>query len=145
MQTFGRRLVVAFRKSKSAPWMAARCRTGPVMCMVGGRKVSSRAVVAPERGREARLLDLDAVEPLEEVDMEIGAPELAIGRILQADALLGAHDLADALVLDRAQARVAELAFLVLRSRDQQALSAAGSCRHGRRETAVSGPSRPAS
>ena len=40
MQTFGSRVAVAFRKSKSAPWIEARCRTLPVMCMVGGLKVS---------------------------------------------------------------------------------------------------------
>ena len=46
-------------------------------------------------------MGLDALEALEEIDVEIGAAELAVGDPLEADVLLRADDLADAFVLDR--------------------------------------------
>ena len=61
------------------------------------------AVVLAELGDELAVVGLDAVEPLEEIDVEIRAAELAVGDPLEADVLLRAHDLADARVLDCAQ------------------------------------------
>ena len=70
---------------------------------VHGRRLEADlgAVVAPEGRGEAALDHLDAVELLEEVDVEEGAPELAVGDALEADLLLAAHHLADGVVLDR--------------------------------------------
>ena len=72
---------------------------------VHGRRLEAdfAAVVLAEFGDELAVVGLDAVEPLEEVDVEIGAAEFAVGDPLEADVFLRAHDLADACVLDRAQ------------------------------------------
>ena len=61
------------------------------------------AVVLAELGDEFAVMGLDAFEPLEEIDVKEGAAELAVGDPLQAHVLLGVHDFADALVLDRVQ------------------------------------------
>ena len=53
--------------------------------------------------RELAVTDLDAVQPLQEIDVKEGAAELAVGDSLQAHVLLGMHDFADAIVLDRVQ------------------------------------------
>ena len=45
----------------------------------------------------------DAFELLQKVDVEIGAPELAVGDALQPEILLEAHDVADRGVFDGAQ------------------------------------------
>ena len=50
-------------------------------------------------------LGFDALELLEEVDVEVGAPELAVGDAVQAEVLLEADDVADRRVLDFAQRR----------------------------------------
>ena len=63
---------------------------------------------------------LDAAELLEEVEVEIGAPELAVGDGLQADVGLEAHDLVDRAVLDLAQLRGRDLAAGLLLTRLQQ-------------------------
>ena len=55
-------------------------------------------------------MGLDALEPLEEIDVEIGAAELAIGDRLEADVLLSADDLANARVLERVQIHGRKLA-----------------------------------
>ena len=68
------------------------------------------AVVAPEARGEAALADLDAIELLEKVDVEEGAPELAVGDAAQADLLLAADHVADRRVLDRAQRLGVDLA-----------------------------------
>ena len=72
---------------------------------VHGRRLESdlRAVVLAELGDEFAVMGLDAVEALEKVDVKIGAPELAVGDSPEADVLLRPHDLANAIVLDRAQ------------------------------------------
>ena len=69
--------------------------------MVGGLKPTSVAVVLAEGGDEFAVMGLDAFQALEEIDVKKGAAELAVGDPLQAHVLLRAHDLADALVLDR--------------------------------------------
>ena len=58
------------------------------------------AVGLPDRDRD---VGLDAAELLEEVDVEVGAAELAVGDALEADVLLELDDLGDRLVLDFAQ------------------------------------------
>ena len=68
------------------------------------------AIVAPERRGEAALADLDAVQLLEEVDVEEGAPELAVGDALEAHLLLAARHVTDRRVLDRAQGFGGDLA-----------------------------------
>jgi hypothetical protein len=52
------------------------------------------------------------VELLEEIDMEIRAPELAVGNALQPDVFLHADDIGDRRVLDRAQRRAVERAVV---------------------------------
>src|SRR5690606_3033948 len=54
--------------------------------------------------------DRDARQALEEVDVEEGAAELAVGDALQPHVLLALHHPADAVVLDRAQPVVVERA-----------------------------------
>ena len=61
------------------------------------------SVVLAEARDIFAVMGLDALEPLEEIDVEIGAAELAIGDRLEADILLGADDLANAFVLERMQ------------------------------------------
>jgi hypothetical protein len=70
-----------------------------------GRRLEAdfAAVVLAELGDEFPVMGFDAVEPLEEIDVEIGAAELAVGDSLEADPLLRTDDLTDARVLDRAQ------------------------------------------
>jgi len=53
-----------------------------------------------------------ALELLEEIDVEIGAAELAVGDALQAPVLLELDDVADRLVLDRAQLGAADRVLL---------------------------------
>ena len=61
------------------------------------------AVVLAELRDEFAVMGLHALEALEEIDVKVGAAELAVGDPLQADVLLSMHDLADAFVLDRVQ------------------------------------------
>ena len=101
--TFGVRpaLTRDFRYSKSARWMSFTWRTLSITRITGGAS-SSRAVGLPDRHRD---VGLDAAELLEEVDVEVGAAELAVGDALQADVFLELDDLGDRVVLDRAQLR----------------------------------------
>src|SRR5271165_292689 len=59
-----------------------------------------RAIVLAERGDEFTVVGFDALEALEEIDVEIGAAEFTVGDPLQTHVLLRAHDLANAFVLD---------------------------------------------
>jgi hypothetical protein len=61
------------------------------------------AVVLAELGDEIAVGDGHAVHLLQEVDMEEGAAEFAVGDALQADLLLLRDQVADAFVLDGAQ------------------------------------------
>jgi hypothetical protein len=88
-----------FRYSKSARWMSLTWRTLSITRITGGAS-SSRAVGLPDRDRD---VGLDAAELLEEIDVEVGAPELAVGDALQADVFLEPDDLGDRVVLDFAQ------------------------------------------
>ncbi len=57
-------------------------------------------VVSTECRDEFAVMGLDAFQALEEIDVKVGATELAVGDPLQPDVLLRMHHLADALVLD---------------------------------------------
>ena len=63
-----------------------------------------------------------ALELLEEIDVEEGAPELAVGDAVQAPVLLHLDDLADRAVLDLAQRGGVDLAFLAAGARFEQFL-----------------------
>ena len=58
-------------------------------------------VVFAEGRDEFAVMGLDAFQALEEIDMKKGAAEFPVGDPLEPHVLLRAHDLADALVLDR--------------------------------------------
>ncbi len=75
---------------------------------------------------------------VEEIEMPPGAAKLAVGRKLEADLLLLADDLFDLAVLDRLELRRRDRALFALGCALPSAARCAGSCRHGRRETAVS-------
>ncbi len=79
------------------------------------------AVGLPDGDRDVRL---DAAELLEEVDVEIGAAEFAVGDRLQAGVLLHLHDLGDRAILDRAQLRRRDLAARLLLARLEQVFRA---------------------
>src|SRR3546814_16353807 len=68
-----------------------------------------------------RSSDGDAVEALQEIDMEEGAAELAVGDALEPDVLLALRHLADAVVLDPAQGLAGDLARRVLLARLDEA------------------------
>ena len=63
------------------------------------------------------LVDLDAVEHAEEIEVPPGAAEFAVGRALQADLLLLLDDLLDLLVLDLLQLSGVDLVLLALLAR----------------------------
>src|SRR3546814_3820423 len=67
---------------------------------VHGRRAKAdlAAVVPAEGGGEFAVSDGDAVEALQEIDMEEGAAELAVGDALEPDVLLALRHLADAVV-----------------------------------------------
>ena len=67
------------------------------------READLGAVVLFEMGGEFAVSRLDALEAFEKIDVEEGAAELAVGDPLEAHILLGAHDLANARVLDSVQ------------------------------------------
>ena len=82
-----------------------------------------------------RDVGLHAAELLEEIDVEVGAAELAVGDALQADVFLELDDLGDRRrPRPRAAAR-RDLAAGALCSRASSRASGAGSCRRGRRGT----------
>ena len=68
---------------------------------------------ACERDALAGGVELDAVEPLVEIELPPGAAELAVGRELEADLLLLADRLLDLAVLDFLQLRGGDLAALM--------------------------------
>ena len=124
MHTLGVRPVTLFRNSKSRPWMLRPVADPPGHAHGRRPEADLGAVVAAERRGEAALDDLDAVQLLEEVDVEEGAAELAVGDAAEADLLLAAHHVPDRRVLDRAQGRGIDLAAGAARARLEQALRA---------------------
>ena len=90
--------------------------------MTGGAKSMLPAALWKLTGDAA--LGLDAFELRQEVDMEIGAAELAIRDAAQSQVLLELDDAADRLVLDAAQRRGVDGAGLVLLARVEQRLGA---------------------
>ncbi len=77
-----------------------------------GRRLEAdlAAVVPAEFGDEIAIGDGDSSQALQEIDVEIGAPEFAIGDALQPDIRLCLDDLPDAIILDRAERLGRELA-----------------------------------
>ena len=71
--------------------------------MVGGAKPTSVPSSFLKLRGEFAVMGLDALEALEKIDVKEGAAKLAVGDPLQAHILLGAHDFADARVLDCVQ------------------------------------------
>ena len=63
------------------------------------------------------LVDLDAVEHAEEIEMPPGAAEFAVGRELEPDLFLLLDDLLDLAVLDRRERCRGDLALLALGAR----------------------------
>jgi hypothetical protein len=80
------------------------------------------AVVAPERRGEAALDHGDAIQLLQKVDVEEGAPELAVGNAEKPDLLLAPHHALDRRVLDLAQGLGGGLAAGMPLARLEQAL-----------------------
>ena len=103
MQTFGVRVVADFKKVEIRPLD----RPDPLDLApdMHRRRLEPDlgAVVLAELRDEFAVMRLDALEALEEIDVKVGAAELAVGHSLQAHVLLRMHDLADAFVLDRVQ------------------------------------------
>ena len=122
MHTLGVRLVTLCRNSKSLALDAAAVADPPGDAHGRRPEADLGAVVTLERRGEAALADLDAVQLLEKVDVEEGAPELAVGDAAQADLLLAAHHVPDRRVLDRAERRAIDLAAGEARARLEQAL-----------------------
>src|SRR3984957_8294749 len=77
-----------------------------------------------ELGDELAVVGFDALEALEEVDVEEGAAKLAVGDPLKAHVLLGAHDFADARVLEGVHLASGEAASGETRTRSPQPLRA---------------------
>ena len=65
-------------------------------------------------------LDLDAFQLLEEVDMEIGAAELAVGNALEPEIFLESDDIANRLVFDHSLRVAIDLCALVPIARVEQ-------------------------
>ena len=83
----------------------------PALDMHGWRlEADLGTIVLAEFRDELAIVGFDAVEFFEEVDVEIGAAELAVRHPLEADRLLRLDDLADALVLNRAKLGGGQLA-----------------------------------
>ena len=87
----------ARRKTKSAFWMSLSCRTGPTTRITGGAQLLAAVGLLDEERR----LGPDAAELLQEIDVEVGAPELAVGDAGEADIFLEADDLGDGVVFRR--------------------------------------------
>ena len=62
-------------------------------------------------------VELHAIEPLVEIELPPGAPELAVGRELEPDLFLLLDDLLDLAVLDLPELLGGDLALLALRPR----------------------------
>ncbi|MCY1541485.1 hypothetical protein D9M68_771810 [compost metagenome] len=86
-----------------------------------GRRQFLGAVGAADGDRD---VGLHAAELVEEVDVEVGAAELAVGDALQADVFLEADDLGDGLVFDLAQLLGRDLALGFLLACFEQVLGA---------------------
>jgi hypothetical protein len=127
--TFGVRLVQDFRYWKSASWMSFTCRTLSTTRITGRRELL--AAVGPLD--HDRKIGLDAADLLEEIDVEIGAAEFSVGDRLQAGLFLEFDDFGDRLVLDLAQLGRIDLAARLAARAPRAGISAAGSCRRGRR------------
>ena len=103
MQTFGVREVMLLRKSKSAPWIGSDM---PDLALDMHRRrleTDLRPIVLAELGDELAVMGMDAFEPFEEIDVEIGAAEFPVRYPLQPCPLLALDHLADAFVLDASQ------------------------------------------
>ena len=83
-----------------------------------GREVDVAFLAVKMRGQPAPRFH--AFELLEEVDVEVGAPELAVGDALQPDVFLQPHNVRDGAVLDGAQFRLVDLALLEPFARSEQ-------------------------
>ena len=81
-----------------------------------GRREVDVARVAVEADRDPAL-GLNALQPGQEVDMEVGAAELAVGDAQEPEVFLEPDDVADGLVLDAAQRRRRSMAPALRRSR----------------------------
>ena len=71
--------------------------------MVGGLNPDLAAVVLSKMRGEFPISRLDALKAFEKIDMKEGAAKFAVGDPLKAHVLLGAHDFANASVLDCVQ------------------------------------------
>ena len=124
MVTFGMRLVTDLQELEIGELDRPRVAQlpGDVHHRRGEVDLAAGAVEA-RRDAAARL---DALELLQKVDVEIGAPELAVGDALQPEILLEPDDVADRRVLDGTQ--------LVLGDRSLLERSRASSSSLGRRK-----------
>ena len=111
--------------------------------MVGGAKPTFVPSSLLKVRGEFAVSRLDALEALEKIDVKEGAAKLAVGDPLQAHILLRAHDVADALVLDRVQLGGGKAAGGETLARLPAAARGEESFRHGRRETADGASSPP--
>ncbi len=92
-----------------------------------------------------RLIELDAIQARDEIEVPVGPPVLAVGRRAQADLLLPADRRLDAAVLHGTQ-RVGRQAFPPCGRREPRpARAAAAGFPHGRRGTAGGCAARPGS
>ena len=83
------------------------------------------------------LVELDAVEHAEEIEMPPGAAEFAVGGELEADLLLLLDDLLDLAVLDLFELGRGDRALLALRARLLDRRGAQQAADHGRRGMAA--------
>ena len=90
------------RNAKSSPKIVLLTPMRPSMCRAAGVNSITPIALRNSTVQRARRL-ADAVELVDEVHVPGGAPELAVGGGLEADVVLHRHDVADRVVLDRAQ------------------------------------------
>ena len=83
------------------------------------------------------VIERDAVETAEEIEMPPGAAEFAVGGELEPDLFLLLDDLLDLAVFDLAQRVGRDLAALALGARLLERRGGATGCRHGRRGMAA--------
>ena len=112
MHIFGVTLVCAFTNLK---WSSIGWLEKPILPVT--RMLLRLGLHALELDAVVELVDLDAVEPVVEVEVPEHAAVLAVGRALQADLFLLLDDLRNFLVLDLLQIGRADLALLALRAR----------------------------
>jgi hypothetical protein len=70
--------------------------------------------------RRQAAASLDTFQLLEEIDVKVRPPELAVGDALEPDVFLQADDIGDRGVFDGAERRLPDLAFLATLARGQQ-------------------------